>query len=588
MNAEPVLELRDVTFTYLNRDKPSLRNINLRIYPGELVAVIGPLGSGKSTLLRTFNGLIPHFFPGELKGEVLIKGMSTKEHEPIELAQHVALVLDDPRLQIFNLTVEDDVAFGPLNIGLPYEETLKRIKFAIKATRLEGLEKKHPKELSGGQQQRVAIAGVLALRPDVIAMDEPIAMLDPIGKSEVLAAIRELNEKYGITCIISESGADLEEVVEFSKRVIVMDNGQIIMDDDPREVLKTRLLDELGVGLPQIVDLVLRLKEMLGENLPIPLTIKEAVNIIKDLLSKGALSVRTGASFEFKRKRFRGSEIVLEAKNVKYTYPDGTQALRGVDFELRKGELVALIGQNGSGKSTLAMNLVGVLKPTNRDARIRLYANGREIDVIKTDPADLITHINYVFQNPEVMLFSPTIGEEVGFALKMIGASPEETQVKVKEALSLLGLTDYEDRPIIDLTLNLKTLVAIASVLVLKPEVLIIDEPTSGLDRKSANILMQILRDLTRQGNTIVIITHDMKLVYEYCDYVVLINDGKILLKGTPEEVFSKIDVLKAAYMKPPQVTEIASHLLKEYKIPLEVCTVDDFLRMMEVRTKCQ
>ena len=581
---EPVLELKNVSFTYLGKKEPAIRNINLKVFRGELVAIVGPLGSGKSTLLRTFNGLIPHFFPGKLQGEVLVGGLNTKKYEPIELARHVALILDDPRLQIFNLTVEDDVAFGPINLGLPYEEVVQNVQFAIRAARLSGLEKKHPKELSGGQQQRVAIAGVLALRPEIIAMDEPISMLDPIGKTEVLSAIRELNEKHNVTCIISESGSNLDDVISFVKRVLVMDRGRIIIDDTPKRILGSRLLEELGVGLPQVVDLTLKLRQILGNSLPIPLTVDEALEIIKELVRRGLISFRKDMSFDFTRKRHRGEKVVLEARNIFFTYPDGTQALRGVSLELRKGELIGLIGQNGSGKSTLALNLVSALKPTNKDAEIRIFVDGRVIDVIKSDPSGLITQINYIFQNPDVMLFSQTVEEEVSFALKMLGYAQNKINERVNEILKLLNLENLRNKSIIDLTLDQKTLVALASILVLKPRILIIDEPTSGLDRKSANKLMSILRNLTGIGHTIVIITHDMKLVYEYCDRTILMNDGQILLDGTPEEVFLRTDVLRSAYIKPPQITGLVSNLAKEYMISQALCVVDDFLRLLEVR----
>jgi energy-coupling factor transport system ATP-binding protein len=580
-----LIELKNVTFTYLHKEKPSIKGVNLKLDRGEMVALIGPLGSGKSTLLRLLNGIAPHQFPGKLEGDVLVKGLNTREHEPVELSQHVGLVLDDPRTQIFNLTVEDDVAFGPINLGLPREEVEERVRYAIDALRLKGLEKKHPRELSGGQQQRVALAGVLAMRPDVMALDEPISMLDPIGKSEVLSAIKDLNKKHNITCIIAESGADLEDVVSFATRAIVIKEGKILLDDSPSKVLENRLLEELGVGLPQIVDLILRLDSKLKLNLPSPTTVEGATEIIMELLKKKKISFKREMGQRKVEKRApkkegeRGGDTILVAQDVWFTYPDGTQAVKGVSLKMRRGEMIALIGQNGSGKSTLALTLVGAFKPTNPEARI--YLDG--IDVVKTDVIKLNQRINYVFQNPDIQLFNPIVRDEVEFALKMLEESPEEIKKKVSEALKLLGLQGEEDKPIVDLTVDLKTLVAIASVLVLKPKILIIDEPTSGLDRKSSVKLMQILRGLRDEGHTIVIITHNMKLAYEFCDRVIVMNDGRIILDGTPSQVYSNVEILKQAYMKSPQVTQLAYNL-SDYKVPLDICTVEEFLDMINLK----
>lgn len=572
----PVVELKDVSFTYLHKEKPSIKNIDLKIEEGEMISLIGPLGSGKSTFLRLLNGIAPHEFPGKLEGDVIVRGLNTKDHEPVFLSRYVSLVLDDPRLQIFNLTVEDDVAFGPINLGLSRKEVEERAKHAVDVLRLQGLERKHPRELSGGQQQRVALAGVLAMRSDVMALDEPISMLDPIGKSEVLSAIKELREKSKITCIIAESGADIEDVISFATRAIVMNDGKILLDDSPSKVLESGLLVKLGVGLPQIADLLIRLDKKMKLDLPTPISVEEATEMIRGLLRKKKISFKRRQPRKVSKIEKKERDTILTAHNVWFTYPDGTRALNGVSLKINRKEMIALIGQNGSGKSTLALNLVGAFKPTNPDARIILDG----IDAIKTDVTKLNQHINYVFQNPEVQLFSSIVRDEVAFALKMLERSPEEIKKKVNETLKLLGLVQEGEKPIIDLTIDLKTLVAIASILVLKPKILIIDEPTSGLDRKGSVKLMKILRGLRDEGHTIIVITHDMKLAYEFCDRVIVMSDGKIILDGAPSQVYSNIEILKQTYMKSPQVTQLAYNL-SDYHLPLNICTVDEFLNTM-------
>lgn len=534
-------------------------------------------------MLRTFNGLVPHHFPGKLNGNVFVEGLNTKEQEVAELSKIVGLVLDEPSTQIFNLTVEDDVAFGPINLGMGYEEVEERMKYAIKVLRLNGLEKKHPRELSGGQQQRVALAGVLAMRPKLIALDEPISMLDPIGKYEVLNAIYELSKKHGIACVIAESGSDLEEVISIVSRVIVMDKGRILLDDNPKKAIKETNFEELGVGLPQVVELFIKLSKRLNvKEASIPLSVEEAIDYLKQYIKNKEISIKEGfyektTSESIAYKVSHTLKPALIAKNIHYTYPDGTVALKGVDAEIYENEMLGLIGQNGSGKTTFALTCVGAFKPTNKDARIIIDG----LDVTKAKKIDIIKRINYVFQNPDNQLFSANIIDEVSFALKMFEVAPDEIKNRVNETLSMLGLDKYKEVNIINLTKDLKTLVALASILVIRPKILIIDEPTSGLDRKSSTRLMNILKSFTKKGHSIVIITHDMRLVYEFCDRVIVMSDGKKLLEGTPAQVFSHVETLKKTFIRPPQITQIAYELSKEYKIPKEVCLVDEFLDLI-------
>lgn len=591
VNSDVIIEVNNLSFIYLHRKNPVIKNINLKIREGEFIAIIGPLGAGKTTLLRSFNGVIPYYFPGKLQGDVIVnRTMNTRKNDILKLSRYVGMVLDDPSTQIFNLTVEDDVAFGPINIGLPFDEIERRTKYAIDILRLNGLEKKHPKELSGGQQQRVALAGALAMRPQLIVLDEPISMLDPIGKREVLESIKELNRKYNIACVIAESGSDLEEVITLTNRAIIMNDGQILFDGSPSDALATGYLEELGIGVPQVAELFKKISVRLGEKLRIPVSIEEAADAIRTLIKQGKIQINKEKVTEhielFKEelvaKEYKEQEPIVIADKIWFTYPNGTVALKGINLMINKGELVAFIGQNGSGKSTLALNLAGALKPTNNDATI--IVDG--IDVVRTDTTKLITHINYVFQNPDVQLFSKNVYEEIIFALRMKGYSPSKIKERAQEVIDMLGIT-FTKKQIFDLTKDVKTLVALASVLVLKPSVLIVDEPTSGLDRKSSIALMEIFKELRNRGHTIVIITHDMKLVYENCDRVVVMNDGQILLDGTPRQVFSQVDILKSAYIKPPQITQLA-YALTEYGIPTTVYMVDEFLNLFTFNKSAQ
>ncbi|MGQ4833664.1 MAG: ABC transporter ATP-binding protein [Candidatus Asgardarchaeia archaeon] len=584
----PIIKLENVSFTYLHRKNPVLKNVSLEINPGEFVSLIGPLGAGKSTLLYTLNGVIPHHFPGKLEGKVLVDGLDTRKHSIVDLARHVGLVVEDPQIQIFNITVEDDVAFGPINLNLPEEEIGERVEYALEVLRLKELRKRHPRELSGGQQQRVALAGVLAMRPKLIALDEPISMLDPIGKSEVLAAIKELNQKYGIACLISESGSDIEQVIELATRVVVINDGQIILDSEVHEALKDELLQELGVGLPQVVKLFLKIKQKYNLDIKVPAKVDEAIELLRKLITEGKLKIKKelsedtvkNANESSKSTKNQGKpnkEPVLIASNLWYTYPGGVTALKGVSLKLYPGELTALIGQNGSGKSTLALTLAGAYMPTNHDSLIMV--NG--INIRKMPLQQRIKYVNYVFQNPDNQLFSARVWDEISFALKMIGESADVIKKRTEEALKIFGLENIRKRQIVDLTKDKKTLVAIASVYVLKPKVMIIDEPTGGLDRKSATALMQHLVEMKKQGNSVVIITHDMRLVYEFADRVIVMHDGKILLDGKPGSVFSQFEILKKAFIVPPQISRVAA-ALHEFGVPPTVYRVDELFNYFE------
>lgn len=573
-----LIELKNVNVTYLHHVEKALNGINLSIEKGEFVALIGPLLSGKTTLLYLLNGLIPHVIPAHIEGEIIVDNKSPKSFLVAQMAETVGLVLDDPSVQVFSLTVKDDISFGPLNLGLPLNEIEERVEYAAEVTRLKPLLMRHPKELSGGQQQALSIAGVLAMKPKILALDEPISMLDPIGKSMVLEEIRELNQKYGITCIIAESGADLEDVLNIVSRVIVLDRGRIIFDGDPDDAVASGTIAQVGVGTTHIAELMLKLRER-GLPVEIPATIDRAEQELRKLLMTNLVKVRKTEK-KTARKKVRGAPLI-EARHITYVYPGEVKALDDVSITLYEGELTAFIGQNGSGKSTLALTLVGVYRPTNPDAEIKVL----NLDILKADPKDIVKRVNYVFQNPNNMLFSRTVFEEVSFGLKNMKYPADKIPQMVEKVLELLGIADAKNTLIIELPRFLRTLVALASVLVLEPRLIIIDEPTSGLDRKDSVKLMDILRNLQSRGMTFVIITHDMRLVSEFADRVVVMSNGKIILDGPPDEVFAQKEILSSASIKPPQITQLAQRL-SDFSFRPDTITVEDFLAQLAVNNR--
>ncbi len=562
-----VVEVRNLTLSY-NGSKLALNNISFDAERGEFIVVLGRIGSGKTSLLKILSGLIPHVYPGNVKGEVYVCGKNVLEEGIEKIIGCVGLVIDDPSKQIFNLTVEDDIAFGPLNMGCSEEEIYERTRSAIEALGLNGLEKRNPRELSGGQQQRVALAGVFALRPKLLVLDEPISMLDPLGKLEVLKALRRLNRDYGVSCIITESGNDLEEVIEIASRIIVLDGGKIIADGEPEEVLSSKVLEKVGFETPFKVKLHSKLNKLAAMKFE-----DQAIfDKIAKYLTNNALTKKTRKIAKNSiEKQGASRKPIIEVRNVRYVYPNGVIALKGVSLSIYEGEMLGVIGQNGSGKTTLALVMTGVFKPSSGD----VLAYGKSI--WKYRLKERIRIINYVFQNPDNQLFSETIEDEVAFALRTLKIPDTAVRRKVEETLRIFGLEKYRSMSISGLTKDLKALTALASIYILEPKVLIIDEPTNGLDFNSSIKIMEVLKKLTLKGKSVIVISHNMKLIHRFCNRVVVIHNGQLLLEGKPEEVFEKVEILSKISIKPPPIFEMAHELAtklggnaREYRLILE------------------
>jgi energy-coupling factor transport system ATP-binding protein len=558
-----------VTLTYLHYQKPALTDLTFEVKEGTITALLGQVGAGKTSLMRLINGLIPHHIPGYVTGTVKVDGIDVDQSSVPEMAQKVTMVFDDPALQIVSLTVEDDIAFGPANLALPRAEILERVQEALVMMRLSGYERRNPRRLSGGEQQLLAMAGVIAMRPKYLLLDEPVAMLDPLGKTQVLQAVRELHEQYGLTIIISESGTDIEDVVTFADEAIVLDKGQIRLMGDPRKVLADRnTIHSLGLRMPQVTEVAYALAN--GKKTTVPLTLDEGEKMVRDKLGKLIKAahprIKAGATSDQK---------AIVVHNLWHTFegPPQVDALRGIHLEIASGEMVAILGQNGVGKTTLAYHLVGALKPTNPDARIEVGG----LDVIKAPQFDVIQRVNYVFQNPANQLFCETFAAEVSYGPQRLGLPPEEVEKQARAALEQVGLGHLWQHSTFDIPRSLEVLLSIASVLALHPDVLIVDEPTGGLDLETGRRVMQILQQLNQQGHTILFITHDMALVAHYAQRVIVMKEGGVLLDGSPREVFRQEQLLAQAMIKPPQITQL-SRRLDNLGFPPDVLTVSEFL----------
>jgi energy-coupling factor transport system ATP-binding protein len=573
------IEFKDFSFRYIHQKGQALDGISVDIDGGSVIGVLGPAGAGKSTWVKALNGLVPLVDVGYQDGDVIVEGLNTREHEVSEMAHHVSIVLQNPEVQIFLTRVRDDIAFGPANLSIPREEVFARVDKALADTELESMADRNPNELSGGEQQALAIAGALAMEPTIMAFDEPISMLDPLGKEHVMNLMRQVTEIRKTTSITTESGADIEAIAEVVDELLLFDEGKFVLRGAPHEVLASDEVEQAGVGRPQVTDLILTLKALGHQFESIPITLEEAHQVVSDKLSSLEITkIERPPGYQLE-KDIEFGETILSVENLHHWYNEEVHALKGVSFDIQEGHILGIIGQNGSGKTTLARHLVGLLKPTNEDAK--LLVKGQDITEMKID--EIIKMINYVFQNPDDQLFAETIWDEVEFAPKMMELEEEESKRLTEEALEVFDLTEFRRRYVLGLDEDLKTYLAITSILPLKPDIIFIDEPTTGLDTRGEAKMMESLNHLRdEQGKTIVIITHNMKTIGNHCDRVLVMSQGEMILDGPTREIFVQDEKLLDADIRPPQITRLGQMLADEFQCPRDILTVQEFVETLD------
>ena len=568
---EHAVVLENVTFTYEGSNSPAIHDINLRVKYGEIVAVMGKTGAGKSTLIYTIGGIIPKYIRGRLTGTIIVDGLDTREHELYELALHVGVIMDDPEVHITSFTVEEDVALGPCNLGLPREEIYKRVEFALEATRLSKLRTRNPYNLSGGEKQSLAIAGVLSMRPKILALDEPTSMLDPLGRARVYSVLKDLNKRYGLTIIFSCH--DMENIIGLVDRIVIMDRGSIALDGPPGYVLqRVDILEECGVRIPEVTKLALFLKKDGLWRTELPISTEDAYYIVQEIISS------RGFSREYKKSlkgHTRKQTPVIKVRRLTHMYPNGVIALRGIDLDIYQGEYVALIGQNGSGKTTLARCIAGLLRPSSREAEILVAG----VNITKAKRTDIVKRIGYVFQIPEHQIFHSTVREELEFGPRNLNLPQEEVKERVDRVLKTLELEKYQDEWPLSLDRGKRFRVALGSVLTIDPEIIIVDEPTTGQDWNESLYICNLLKKLNEKGRTIMIITHEMDLVARFASRVVVMYKGSIILDGPPKYVFSRPEILKKTWVKPPEIIRLIRRIEEEIGISMDITTVEDLYK---------
>ncbi len=535
-----------VTFTYHDGNRPALREVTFAQAAGQMIGVIGASGAGKSTLATCLNRIVPEFEGGEFRGAVRVAGAALDGMRVADLAAKVGMVFQDFESQLFSTNVAHEVAFAMEQVGMHRDEINARLWPALDAVGLRGFESRDPTSLSGGEKQRLAIASVLALRPSVIVLDEPTTDLDPEGRAEVFALIRKLREA-GLNLIVIEHETD---ELRQCDRLLLMRGGEILADAPPERLLtQLDLLEDCGVHPPSL-NRALHLLGIGGHARDIEQAYAEIVRAFPKL---AALRPDDGAPRDPLPQPAEG--LLVEVSQLTFAYPSGPRVLDSIDLGIAAGEFLAIVGQNGSGKTTLAKHIVGLLKPDSGCVAIE----GRDRAAMRA--AETAREVAYVFQNPDHQIFAATVEEEVKFGPRNFGFSDEEIERRCGEVLAAVGLQDERESDPFLLSKGERQRLAVASVLALRPRLLILDEPTTGLDYREIRAMMALVTELNRAGVAIVIITHTPWLVAEYARRVVLMRHGRKLFDGPVREFFRRDDLLKGSSFRPPEVTQLGRRL---------------------------
>lgn len=572
-----IAEARTVGYAYPRMDRQALKGASFEIRAGEFVAVMGRTGAGKTTLLSLLNGLIPQFHEGVFSGDVVVSRMNTRHYRVQTLARRVGMVLQDTEAQIIGSTVFNDVVFGPCNLGLPRERVNENARQALAAVSLTGFEGRSPTTLSGGEMQRLAVAGILAMEPVLLALDEPTSELDPLTSVSLFELLDRLRRSRPMAVVLSSH--DTEMVARFADRLIVVDGGRVVWDGIPRELLSdVPRCGVYGIRPPQMVELVQTLHSM--KMLPpgsAAFTVGEAADLIRPFFPRAwklnAASLRLSRDVP-------ETPYAVDIDKLHHSYRNTPEALRGVTLKIRQGEFVAIVGKNGAGKSTLAKHLNGLLQPDAGHVRV----NGK--DTRSCTVARLAREVGFVFQNPDHQIFSASVNEEIMFGLRQVaGISPAEVQQRIEAALDFVGLHGMGDRHPFTLGKGERQLLAVATVLAVAPPIMVIDEPTTGLDWQGTQRMMSLIHDLHACNHTIIIITHDMQLAAEHAGRIVVMKAGSILTDGPPAEVFKETTALADASLALPPVAELA-HALVDGKDPLPAVSVKQMLSLLSSVTR--
>ena len=542
------ISFNQFTFQYDAQAEATLKDISFDIAKGEKVLILGPSGSGKSTLAQCLNGIIPNIHKGQAQGQVRIDGQDIFKQSIYDKSQLVSTVLQDPDGQFIGLTVAEDLAFALENDCADQSEMKDKVALWAERLDLTSLLNHRPQDLSGGQKQRVSLAGVLIDESPILLFDEPLANLDPKSGQETIDLIDKIHKEVGATTIIIEHR--LEDVLYRPvDRILLVNDGELLFNGSPDELLSSTLLLENGIREPLYVT-VLR---QLGFD------IRSAQNLSQlDALDLSDLALPDRV---LKDKKDSSSDSILKVEGLSVSYGDNPAIIEDLSFSLKKGERLAIVGKNGAGKSTLAKALCGFVPSQGK-----LTYKGQ--DISQDSIAERSERIGFVLQNPNQMISQTMIFDEVALGLRLRGIEEAEVEERVHEVLKTCGLYSFRKWPISALSFGQKKRVTIASILVLKPEIIILDEPTAGQDYKTYTDIMNFLDSLQKQGHTIVMITHDMQLMLEYSDRCLVVVEGKVIADDNPVTILNQKGLLESANLKQTSLYTLGQKLSSD---PVEV-----------------
>ena len=618
----PIIELRNVSFSYGDADENAPRaldDVSLAVREGDFVGVIGPSGAGKSTLASVMSGAIPHHFSGQLFGATLVDGRDTCDVTLTDISRLVGSVLQDIDTQMVASVVEDEMLFGLENFGVPHDQIEARVAETLETVGISPLRDREIATLSGGQKQKVAIAAILALRPRVLVLDEPTAALDPASSRLVFDTLRHINETQGVTVVVIEQKVAL--LSEYCNRIAVLDRGRLALEGTPHEVFAHgEELRRIGVDSPRVARISnsLARKGIIEPGDPC-LNVPEATALISGLVShfqpydlshstgekgaacavapgggraagaagapagasdngrasgeKGAAaqpvaadkpSVASGASDKPAersphgpaRPKADGAQPVVTFRDVTFAYPGGGASVRNLELTVYPGELVGIVGQNGAGKTTLTKLLNGLLKPSKGEVRVA------GLDTREVPTSKIAAHCATLFQNPDRQLCRDTVLDEVAFGLELQGVAAEDARRRARDVAERFGLP-LDEAPF-SLSRGQRQMVALASVVVIEPDVIVLDEPTSGLDYRECMTVMQTVSEMAERGCAVIMVCHDMEVVSDFAERIVVMANGEILDCGDAHELFADADLMRRASVAPPQVIELSGVLARE------------------------
>ena len=537
---EAIIEWKDFSFRYETQQEPTLQGVDLTIYKGEKVLIVGPSGSGKSTLGQCLNGIIPNIYKGQMSGEFLIKGQAAFDMSIYDKSHLVSTVLQDTDGQFIGLSVAEDLAFALENDVTSLEEMKSRVHKWAEKLDLLSLLSQRPQDLSGGQKQRVSLAGVLIDESPILLFDEPLANLDPKSGQDIIELIDQIHKEEGTTTLIIEHR--LEDVLHRPvDRIVLINDGRILFNGSPDQLLATDLLTQNGIREP----LYLTTLRQLGVDLKKEEQLADLDNLS---ISKGQVQLQNELA-----KETPELQSLFKLEDVSFSYDD-RPILKSIHLDIKKGEKIAIVGKNGAGKSTLAKALSAFIQTEG----CYLWEGQ---DIKGDSVAERAERVGYVLQNPNQMISTNMIFDEVALGLRLRGVDEQEIETRVYETLKICGLYEFRNWPISALSFGQKKRVTIASILVLGAEIILLDEPTAGQDQKNYTEIMEFLEELHQKGHTIVMITHDMQLMLDYSDRALVMVDGKLIADTDPASLLSNPELLVKANLKETSIFKLAKKL---------------------------